>query len=125
MCQICLTISHSNENLYVWFMQIMDTLHYLRSAHGTQEEHKSIAQDCKSIFKKVFRLFPNSRLVKIIHDSEVLPSNIFPFIEENSALIISSRGSNSSFNLSIEFFIFISSCLPIKVDNKVPFHQKD
>jgi thymidylate synthase (FAD) len=31
-------------------------IHYinLRSAHGTQEEHKSIAQNCKSIFKKSF-----------------------------------------------------------------------
>ena len=31
-------------------------IHYinLRSAHGTQEEHKNIAQNCKSIFKKSF-----------------------------------------------------------------------
>jgi len=31
-------------------------IHYinLRSAHGTQEEHKSIAQKCKSIFKQSF-----------------------------------------------------------------------
>ena len=31
-------------------------IHYinLRSAHGTQEEHKIIAQNCKSIFKKSF-----------------------------------------------------------------------
>jgi len=31
-------------------------IHYihLRSAHGTQEEHKSIAQNCKSIFKQSF-----------------------------------------------------------------------
>ncbi len=33
-------------------------IHYinLRSAHGTQEEHKNIAQNCKSIFKKSFPL---------------------------------------------------------------------
>ena len=41
-------------------MQIMDTLHSLRSAHGTQEEHKSIAQDCKSIFKKSFPIVSKS-----------------------------------------------------------------
>ncbi len=31
-------------------------IHYinLRSAHGTQEEHKNIAQNCKSIFKESF-----------------------------------------------------------------------
>ena len=31
-------------------------IHYinLRSGHGTQEEHKSIAQNCKSIFKQSF-----------------------------------------------------------------------
>ena len=31
-------------------------IHYinLRSAHGTQEEHKNIAQNCKSIFKRSF-----------------------------------------------------------------------
>jgi len=33
-------------------------IHYinLRSAHGTQEEHKNVAQNCKSIFKKSFPL---------------------------------------------------------------------
>ena len=31
-------------NIYVWILQIMDSLHSFRSAHGTQEEHKSIAK---------------------------------------------------------------------------------
>jgi len=37
-------------------------IHYinLRSAHGTQEEHKSIAQNCKSIFKKSFPIVSKS-----------------------------------------------------------------
>ena len=37
-------------------------IHYinLRSAHGTQEEHKNIAQNCKSIFKKSFPLVSQS-----------------------------------------------------------------
>jgi len=37
-------------------------IHYihLRSAHGTQKEHKSIAQDCKSIFKKSFPIVSKS-----------------------------------------------------------------
>ncbi len=37
-------------------------IHYinLRSAHGTQQEHKSIAQDCKSIFKKSFPIVSES-----------------------------------------------------------------
>ena len=37
-------------------------IHYihLRSAHGTQEEHKSIAQDCKSIFKQSFPIVSKS-----------------------------------------------------------------
>ena len=37
-------------------------IHYinLRSAHGTQEEHKNIAQNCKSIFKKSFPIVSRS-----------------------------------------------------------------
>ena len=37
-------------------------IHYihLRSAHGTQKEHKSIAQNCKSIFKKSFPIVSKS-----------------------------------------------------------------
>ena len=37
-------------------------IHYinLRSAHGTQEEHKIIAQNCKSIFKKSFPIVSQS-----------------------------------------------------------------
>ena len=37
-------------------------IHYinLRSAHGTQEEHKNIAQNCKSIFKKSFPIVSKS-----------------------------------------------------------------
>ena len=37
-------------------------IHYihLRSAHGTQEEHKSIAQECKFIFKKSFPVVSKS-----------------------------------------------------------------
>jgi len=37
-------------------------IHYihLRSANGTQEEHKSIAQNCKSIFKKSFPIVSKS-----------------------------------------------------------------
>ena len=37
-------------------------IHYihLRSAHGTQEEHKSIAQNCKSIFKQSFPIVSKS-----------------------------------------------------------------
>ena len=37
-------------------------IHYinLRSAHGTQEEHKNIAQNCKSIFKKSFPIVSQS-----------------------------------------------------------------
>jgi len=37
-------------------------IHYihLRSAHGTQEEHKSIAQSCKSIFKQSFPIVSKS-----------------------------------------------------------------
>ena len=37
-------------------------IHYihLRSAHGTQKEHKSIAQDCKTIFKKSFPIVSKS-----------------------------------------------------------------
>ena len=37
-------------------------IHYihLRSAHGTQKEHKSIAEDCKSIFKKSFPIVSKS-----------------------------------------------------------------
>ena len=37
-------------------------IHYihLRSAHGTQEEHKNIAQDCKSIFKQSFPIVSRS-----------------------------------------------------------------
>ena len=37
-------------------------IHYihLRSAHGTQEEHKNIAQNCKSIFKQSFPIVSNS-----------------------------------------------------------------
>ena len=37
-------------------------IHYinLRSAHGTQEEHKNIAQNCKSIFKQSFPIVSKS-----------------------------------------------------------------
>ena len=37
-------------------------IHYihLRSANGTQKEHKSIAQNCKSIFKKSFPIVSKS-----------------------------------------------------------------
>ena len=37
-------------------------IHYihLRSAHGTQEEHKNIAQECKSIFKNNFPIVSKS-----------------------------------------------------------------
>ena len=37
-------------------------IHYihLRSAHGTQEEHKNIAQNCKSIFKQSFPIVSRS-----------------------------------------------------------------
>ena len=37
-------------------------IHYihLRSAHGTQKEHKSIAQNCKSIFKQSFPIVSKS-----------------------------------------------------------------
>ena len=37
-------------------------IHYihLRSAHGTQEEHKAIATDCKSIFKESFPIVSKS-----------------------------------------------------------------
>ena len=37
-------------------------IHYihLRSAHGTQEEHKSIAKNCKSIFKQSFPIVSES-----------------------------------------------------------------
>ena len=37
-------------------------IHYinLRSAHGTQEEHKTIAKGCKSIFKKSFPIVSKS-----------------------------------------------------------------
>jgi thymidylate synthase (FAD) len=37
-------------------------IHYihLRSANGTQAEHKSIAQNCKSIFKKSFPIVSKS-----------------------------------------------------------------
>ena len=37
-------------------------IHYinLRSAHGTQEEHKTIAQHCKSIFKQSFPIVSKS-----------------------------------------------------------------
>ena len=37
-------------------------IHYihLRSAHGTQKEHKLIAQNCKTIFKKSFPIVSKS-----------------------------------------------------------------
>ena len=37
-------------------------IHYihLRSAHGTQKEHKSIAQNCKSVFKQSFPIVSKS-----------------------------------------------------------------
>ena len=60
MREICVTFSNSNENLHVWFMQIMDTLHSFKIYNGTQEEHKSIAENCKSIFKQSFPIVSRS-----------------------------------------------------------------
>jgi len=49
---------------------------------------------------------------------------LFSLITENSALRIFSSDSASLSNWSIEFLIFISSCLPINVDIKLPFLSK-
>ena len=42
-------------------------IHYinLRSGHGTQEEHKSIAQNCKSIFKKVSKKKTRNHILNV------------------------------------------------------------
>ena len=49
---------------------------------------------------------------------------LFSLITENSALTISSGDFVLLASLSIESLIFNSSCLPIKVDTKLPLLSK-